>query len=142
MMTLAGVIWKASWWRCHLSWIEMCSIQTEAGWRRSCPLIPVSTNRRLMALGVLILVLTWDPPTPGKAESPCLAGEEHRQRGRRERGVQEGEDQGEKAGHWSKGRGGVQLWPKLELQSHLQMGWLGSGLLLLGLSFSHLQGGT
>lgn len=81
---------------------RMWSIQTEAGWRRSCSLIPVSTDRWLMALGVLILVLTWDPPTPGKAESPCLAGEGHRQRGRRERGVQEGEDQGEKAGHWSK----------------------------------------
>lgn len=54
---------------------------------------PVSAHRWLVALAVPLLVLFWDPPTPGGnivlgvGEPPCLAGEEHRWRGKRGRGV-------------------------------------------------------
>lgn len=66
-----------------------------------------------MALGVPILVLIRDPPTPGGniirgvAKPPCLAGEEHKQRGKR-RGVQGLKDGGDEAGQQSKS-GGVQI---------------------------------
>lgn len=67
--------------------------------------VSVSIHEWLMAPGVLILVLARDPATLGVAVLSRLAAEEHRQRGRRGRGVQEPEDWGEEAGHWSQGRG-------------------------------------
>lgn len=95
----------------------------------SACLTSVSTHRWPMALGGPLLVLIWDPPTPGGniilgvGEPACLqvrstGGEERgkearsgvRRWGRGSRTLEQG---------WS-----VQIWPELEFQFCLQLGWL------------------
>lgn len=92
--------------------------------------IPVSTLGWRMAPGVLTLVLTCDPPTPG------VAGEEHGQRGKRCRETRRLGRGSKTLEQWGKGAGGQSR------SSRATPTWAGSGPLLLGLRFSHLWGGT